>query len=112
MDTLDKRIDTIRLQEIERRIDAALADVKSELFRAMAKHRSMASAHEGISVIREELDVELWAHVCADTAATVEGRNEALQSAAMCVRFMLDVCGDNPPTLQVLHAKTFVPAPS
>lgn len=97
---------------LEARIDSALSSVKAELYRAMTKHRSMASAHEGHSVIREEFNQELWEHVCRDTAATVEGRAEAIQVAAMAVRFALDVCGDNPPTLSVHQARTHVPSPS
>lgn len=88
---------------LEARIDSVLSSVKAELYRAMTKHRSMASAHEGFSVIREEFDKELWEHVCRDTAVTVEGKSEALQVAAMAVRFALDVCGDNPPSMASLN---------
>lgn len=103
--------DTTSLIELERRIDAVLAEVKHELFRAMAKHAPMHSAHEGFSIIAEELD-ELWEHVKADSATTIDGREEALQVAAMGMRFALDVCGDTPPTLQVHQARTHVPSPS
>lgn len=80
-------------QEIELygRIDRALNDLRLELRKAMAKHRPMNSAHEGHSVIREELD-ELWDHVKADTGDGVEARKEAMQVAAMGLRYALDVC--------------------
>lgn len=83
--------------EEHRRIDRALDHLRSELLRAMTKHAPMNSAHEGYSVIHEELD-ELWDHVKADTAQTVEGRAEALQVAAMGVRFALDLCSGALPT--------------
>lgn len=79
-------------RELFDRIDEALEELREELGRAMTKHRSMASAHEGHSVIREELE-ELWDHVKADTGHTEEARKEALQVAAMGLRYALDVCG-------------------
>lgn len=74
------------------RAEAMLLGLRDELAKAMSKHRSMASAHEGHSVIREELE-ELWDHVKADTGHTEEARKEALQVAAMGLRYALDVCG-------------------
>lgn len=77
---------------LEVRIDNALADLKIELLKAMTEPRSMASAHEGHSMIREELD-ELWDHVKADTGQGADARKEALQVAAMGLRYALDVTG-------------------
>lgn len=78
--------------QLARRIDQVLGLLRGELLSAMSKHRSMASAHEGHSVIREELD-ELWDHVKADTGQGADARKEALQVAAMGVRYALDVTG-------------------
>lgn len=61
-------------------------DAVAELARAEAKHPSFASAHEGHSVIREELE-ELWDHVKADTGYTEEAYREAIQIAAMGLRY-------------------------
>lgn len=97
--------------ELLLRIDNALGEIRAELARSMTKHAAMHSPHEGMSVINEEVD-ELWDLVKTDMARTVEGRKEAMQVAAMGLRFALDVCGDDPPTMQVQHARTFVPAPS
>lgn len=58
---------------------------------AMAKHKSMNSPHEGHSVIREEFE-ELWEHVRADTGRTRAARKEAMQVAAMGLRYVLDLC--------------------
>jgi hypothetical protein len=83
-------------EELIRRIDKELAIVREELIKAMTKHAPMHSPHEGMSVIREELDVELWAHVVADTGRTPAARKEALQVAAMGVRYALDLCEEEP----------------
>lgn len=79
-------------QALDHRLDQIFNDLRRELQAAMTKHRSMASAHEGHSVIREELD-ELWDHVKADTGTGSAARKEALQVAAMGIRYALDVCG-------------------
>lgn len=74
-----------------KQIDLALQHVRDELMRAEAKHGLMfASPHEGHSVIREELDPELWEHVCNDTGRTVEAGKEACQVAAMAVKYMIN----------------------
>lgn len=75
----------------EMRIDTVLAEVRAELLRAWDKHGLVfASPHEGISVIREELDPELWAHVCGNTGRTVEAGKEAIQVAAMAAKYVLN----------------------
>jgi len=66
----------------------------SELIAACERFAPMASPHEGWAVIREELD-ELWEHVRADTARGHEARKEAIQIAAMALRFALDLT-ENP----------------
>ena len=71
-------------------LDRVLDDLRAEVRRAQAKHTPMHSPHEGWAVIREELD-ELWEHVRHDTGRTPEARHEALQVAAMGVRYVLDL---------------------
>ncbi len=66
--------------------------VFDELIRAIGKHAPMNSPHEGHSVIREELDKELWEHVCSDTGRTRAAAKEAIQIAAMAVRYVVDLC--------------------
>lgn len=61
-----------------------------ELHRAIERHGPMNSPHEGHSVILEELD-ELWDHVKADTGRSPEARHEALQVAAMALRYIVDL---------------------
>lgn len=81
------RLDVKTYNKLEEVLDL----LRSEVFAAMSKHRSMASPHEGHSVIREELH-ELWDHVRADTGTTPAARKEALQVAAMGIRYVMDLC--------------------
>lgn len=71
-------------------LDELIDDLREELIRASRKHRPMASPHEGYAVILEELD-ELWEHVRADTGHSEDARKEALQIAAMGLRYALDL---------------------
>lgn len=59
----------------------------------MEKFPAFNSAHEGYSVILEELD-ELKAHVWANQKARDWDamQKEAIQVAAMAMRFAIDVC--------------------
>jgi hypothetical protein len=57
---------------------------------AQKKHRDIASGHEGYAVIKEELE-ELWDEVKHDNVENFA--KEALQVAAMGMRFCKDVCG-------------------
>lgn len=63
-----------------------------ELDAAYTKFGDMASPHEGWAVIREELEPELWAHVVGNTGRSPDARKEALQIAAMAIRYILDLC--------------------
>lgn len=72
-------------------IDYVLDLVRQELLHARERHGlHFASPHEAMSVMREELDVELWEHVCKDTGRTAEAGKEACQVAAMAVKYMLN----------------------
>ena len=75
-------------------LSKALVKVGYELKNAMDKFPPMHSAHEGFSILKEEVD-ELW-----DEVKTQQSKHdfrkmeaEAIQVAAMAVRFMIDVCG-------------------
>jgi hypothetical protein len=72
----------------DREVEVALNLVKAELSKAMRAHGPMQSAHEGYAVILEELD-EMWAEVKRDDM--VRARSEAIQVAAMAVRFLVDM---------------------
>lgn len=79
----------------DHRLDQIFNDLRRELAAAIMKHAPMHSAHEGHSVIREELE-ELWEHVREDTGHTARARKEALQVAAMGIRYAYDLCKDAP----------------
>jgi hypothetical protein len=72
-----------------------IQEVADELASARRKHRPMHGAHEGYAVLLEELD-ELWDEIKKKNPDKVAMRAEALQVAAMAVRFVEDVCGDKP----------------
>ena len=79
------------------RVDVALATMEAEVEaqRAASLWPPFNSAHEGYAILLEELD-ELKAHVWTnqkrrDIAAM---RQEAVQVAAMALRFIADVCNE------------------
>jgi hypothetical protein len=69
-------------------IDAVWDLVRNEVERATAKFPPFNSSHEGYAVILEELD-ELWDEVKGNKIR--EAREEAVQVAAMAIRFLMDV---------------------
>jgi len=69
----------------------AVRDVVDELAQARAKFPAFNSAHEGYAVILEELD-ELWLEVQKKDRSQKFMRKEAMQVAAMAIRFMEDIC--------------------
>lgn len=75
-------------------LDRVLGELREEVGKARAQHAPMNSPHEGWAVIREELDPELWEHVCGDTGRSSAARKEALQVAAMGIRYILDLIDD------------------
>jgi hypothetical protein len=68
-------------------------EVRVELVRALRLHSQFNSAHEGYAVILEELD-ELKAECWKKRADRDRGamRLEAVQIAAMALRFALEIC--------------------
>ncbi len=75
-------------------IDAVIGagqEVMGELSKATENHAPMHSAHEGWAVIREEVD-ELWEEVKKRHQDIPSMRKEAIQVAAMAIRFVVDVC--------------------
>lgn len=70
-------------------VDDVLAEVRAELLRAYTKFpRATVSVHEGYAVLLEEVD-ELWDEVKANRSDLQ--RKEAVQVAAMGVRFIVDL---------------------
>lgn len=62
--------------------------IRKELERASHSYGPFNSPHEGYAVIKEEVD-EMWDDIKTNNFA--ESKKEAIQVAAMCVRYILDV---------------------
>lgn len=73
------------------RIREIAMEIAAEVERAERKHKPLNSPHEAWSVIFEELE-ELREHVRADTGRGPEARKEAIQVAAMGLRYALNLC--------------------
>jgi hypothetical protein len=73
----------------------AIDAVEQELWRATQAHGPFNSAHEGYAVIKEELD-ELWDEIKMKSSERnpVNLREEAVQVAAMAIRFLVDIAED------------------
>lgn len=71
--------------------DEVMRLVRIEFTAAIIAHPPYHSAHEGMSVIKEEVD-ELWEHVRADTGGSKEALGETVQVASTAVRFAVDLC--------------------
>jgi archaellum component FlaC len=67
--------------------------ITEEYERASKKFPRFNSAHEGYAVLKEEID-ELWDEIKKDQRP-FEMREEAVQVAAMAIRFIIDVCRCN-----------------
>ena len=61
-----------------------LEDIEIELKRALKKHRTMASSHEGYAILLEEVD-ELWDEIKSQNHNCWAIRKEAIQVAAMAL---------------------------
>lgn len=67
--------------------------VREELDRASMNHIKMHSTHEGYAIIKEELD-ELWDEIKDNNGSSHRGVSEAVQTAAMAIRYLIDLCND------------------
>lgn len=64
-----------------------LNQIYDELNRATRRYGPMTSPHEAYGIIKEEVD-EMWDEIKQNNY--LRARDEALQVAAMCVRFLVD----------------------
>lgn len=74
-------------------IATAVEDILAELARAESRFPPFNSGHEGYAVILEELD-ELWNEIRLKSGTKEGRRTEAIQVAAMSIRFLKDISGD------------------
>ncbi len=69
-----------------------IGEIRTEYETAMLKFGTFASAHEGYAILLEEVD-ELWEAIKSkDGFESGAVAREAVQVAAMAVRFLVDVC--------------------
>jgi hypothetical protein len=92
----EPRID--QLASLHPNILHALYAVTNEIVSACNRFPSFSSPHEGKAVIEEELD-ELWLHVKAETGRSGDARKEAVQVAAMALRYAIDLT-ESPPAVE------------
>jgi hypothetical protein len=80
--------------EVKDILGIILMNVKDELFDAVGRFGPFKNAHEGYAVLLEEVD-ELWDAVKLNQhnlSRDEQLRKEAIQVAAMAIRFVHDVC--------------------
>lgn len=79
-------------EEVLRPVKEVVAEVTKELLSAMTNWPRFNSAHEGYGVMLEEFD-ELWEHVKTNQRKRdlPAMKKEAIQVAAMAIRFALEV---------------------
>lgn len=89
-----REVEKVKPQTVDPDIRRVLALVGQELQRVRAMGKApFHSAHEGYAVLWEEAD-ELWDEVRVHSSVRSRERmqEEAVQVAAMAVKFILDVC--------------------
>lgn len=81
----------VEFDQTEGLMAQAFQGVANELRDATKAFGPFASAHEGYAVIKEEVD-ELWESIKANKilGARAHQRAEAIQVAAMAIRFLVD----------------------
>lgn len=77
---------------IDADVSLACSEIAQEVQRARQKFKPFNSAHEGYAVLLEEVD-ELWEEVKIRQSLRdhTRMRREAIQVAAMAIRFLTDV---------------------
>lgn len=76
--------------------DQALEAIYNEVAEALENWPKFNSAHEGFAILNEEVD-ELWDQVKVNQKRrdVEKMRIEAIQIAAMALRFAVEVCDDD-----------------
>ena len=74
-----------------------IADIDQEFIIATSKYPKFNSRHEGLAILREEyieLEQEVFKNHTKDKEAFEKMRKEAVQVAAMAMRFIYDCCDE------------------
>ncbi len=101
----DAEISALRAQVLAqdvRRLNVAMPDgrtalavneIVQEMLGATEKHGPLHSPHEGLGVLLEEFEeLKDWIKLKEEKRDPLAGRREAMQVAAVALRFMLDCC--------------------
>jgi hypothetical protein len=72
-------------------IETALIRIETEYLKASDKFPKFASSHEGYAVLLEEVS-GLWEAIKGKPQEPLMIRVEAIQVAAMAIRFLVDCC--------------------
>ena len=98
----DKAVDMLKsinhpkpIADYEKLLISVLEKITAEVFRAKSIHpNNFYNTHEGYAVIKEEID-ELWDEIKInpkkENYSLFKIRSEAIQSAAMLVRFIVEL---------------------
>lgn len=84
--SLEKLLAETDWQKRRPQVMDALDEVFAEVKRSLDKHGGFRSGHEAYAVLLEEVD-ELWDEIKNDNSGGVEARTEAIQVAAMAVKY-------------------------
>lgn len=81
--------------ELNENLENIIEAAKAETLGALKNWPKFNSAHEGFAVLKEEVD-ELWEHVKTNQKKRhiADMKKEAIQIAAMALRFALEVCDE------------------
>lgn len=93
MKNYDKRIDFDKVCSI-------IADIDMEFKRAVSLHPKFNSRHEGLAILQEEvfeLQTEVYKNHAKNPEIKANQRKEAVQVAAMAIRFIYDCCDEPNP---------------
>ena len=81
---------------------SVIADRDNEFKRATSIYPKFNSRHEGLAILEEELHelrMEVYKNHVKTPEARISQRKEAVQVAAMAMRFIYDCCDDPNPAL-------------
>lgn len=97
--TLERRFETLAIdyekEDAEQDLTAAIFQLREELQRAMKNWPAFNSAHEGLAVLEEEVcELKRWVYTNQRKRELSQMRKEAIQVAAMALRFALEVCSE------------------
>ncbi len=74
------------------RVKLVMDEIEAEYWRIKQKYNDLNNPHEGYACLLEQCD-ELWTEVCRHKRNNAQMRAEAIEVAAVAMRFVLDLGG-------------------